>query len=556
MFMRSVEIYCENNNCSKLYPLGTSLLEIVEDLNITLDLPICGALVNNRVKELTYQIVKPKSIQFIDYKHEDGRRIYVRSLLFVLYNAVCEVFPNAKLKVEHGISRGFYCELENLDRNITHEEVLALSQAMKRLIQKDLPFVRQGLPTEKVIELFDKEGLDDKAKLFLDQGKIYSYVYFLDGKANFFYGQLLPSTGYLGLFGIERYFHGLLLRIPDPERIDSLMEFDNQSKLFEIFQEHKDWAEIIGVSVVASLNEFTQKNRSGEVIKISEALHERKIVEIANKIFEQRDKIKVVLIAGPSSSGKTTFSKRLAVQLAVSGLKPRLISLDDYFVDRDKTPKDILGQYDFEALEAIDVDFFNQTLIDLINRKEVRLPKFDFKAGTRYFNGSTLCLEKNGILIVEGIHALNPSLIPQIEAANTFKIFISALTQISIDSQNHISTTDNRLIRRIIRDNKYRNYSCTDTMRRWPSVRRGEEKNIFPYQENADVMFNSSQIYELGVLKKYVEPLLKTIPENQKEYTEAVRLLDFLSYFRPIEDGEIPPTSLLREFLGGSSFIY
>ncbi|MDP4185601.1 MAG: nucleoside kinase [Bacteroidota bacterium] len=554
--MKSVEIYCENNQSSKLYPLGTTLLEIAEDLEIELKFPICGALVNNKAKELTYSIVKAKNIRFFDYTHEDGRRIYVRSLIFVLYNAICEVFPQVGFKLEHGISRGYYCELEDLGRNITDDDVFALVEEMKAIIKRDIPFVRQGLPTERVVDIFNQQGLYEKARLYEEQGNIYSYVYFLDGRANYFYGQLFPSTGYLGLFSLERYYHGLLLRIPNPEKINTLMEFDKQDKLFEIFQEHKDWAEIVGVSVIASLNDFTYKKKAGEVIKISEALHERKIVEIANKIYDRRDKAKIVLIAGPSSSGKTTFSKRLAVQLAVSGLKPELISLDNYFVDRERTPKDIHGQYDFEALEAIDIDFFNQNLIDLMNGEEIVLPRFDFKTGSRYFNGDKLKLKKNGVIIIEGIHALNPQLIPHINPENTFKIFISALTQISIDFHNHIPTTDNRLIRRIIRDNKYRNYSCLDTIRRWTSVRKGEEKNIFPFQENADIMFNSSQIYELGVLKKYVEPMLSSIPENQPEYNEAVRLLSFLSYIRPIDDAEIPPTSLLREFLGGSRFAY
>jgi len=356
------------------------------------------------------------------------------------------------------------------------------------------------------------------------------------------------------VFDLVQYYEGLLLRIPDPEKFSEVQPYSRLDKLFGVFQEHKDWAELLEVPNVANLNEFTIKGESGD--KISEALHEKKIAEIANLINDRKDKVKIVLIAGPSASGKTTFSKRLMVQLAVNGMKPTMISLDDYFVDREKTPKDKNGEYDFEAIEAIDVEYFNQQLIQLFKGETIELPKFNFTVGRKFPSGKKLQLVKGSILIVEGIHGMNPGLVPHINPESTFKIFLSALTQISIDDQNHISTTDNRLIRRMIRDSKYRGYTAQDTIRRWPSVRAGEDKNIFPYQENADVMFNSALIYELAVLKKYADPLLQLVPESQPEFRESNRLLKFLSYFKPIDDNEIPPTSLIREFLGGSSFTY
>jgi uridine kinase len=375
-------------------------------------------------------------------------------------------------------------------------------------------------------------------------------------KANFFYGHQVPSTGYLQVFDLVSYYDGMLLRIPNPAKFNELQPYSKNDKLFGVFQEHKDWAEILNVPNVANLNENTLNGTSGDIIKISEALHEKKIAEIANLIYDRRDKVKIVLIAGPSASGKTTFSKRLMVQLAVNGLKPTMISLDDYFVDREKTPKDENGEYDFEAIEAIDVEYFNQQLVQLFNGEIIELPKFNFTAGRKFPSGKKLQLGHNSILVVEGIHGMNPDLIPHIKPENSFRIFLSALTQISIDDQNHISTTDNRMIRRMIRDSKYRNYSAQDTIRRWPSVRAGEDKNIFPYQENADIMFNSALIYELAVLKKYADPLLKSVTESQQEFSESNRLLKFLSYFKTIDELEIPPTSLIREFLGGSSFSY
>jgi uridine kinase len=513
-------------------------------------------LVNNKVKELSFVFVKNKKVEFIDYSHPDGLRLYVRSLFFVLVAAVKEVFPEVKLKMMHGISRGYYCELAGLNRAITDSDVFAIKSEMRQLVDRDIPFEKVGLPTEEAAEICRKQNLRYKAKLFEQQGALFTYIYFMGDQANYFFGHQVPSTGYLKVFDLVLYYDGLLLRIPNPAKFSEVQPYSPHDKLFEVFQEHKDWAEILNVPNVANLNENTMNGLSGDIIKISEALHEKKIAEIANLIFEKRERVKIVLIAGPSASGKTTFSKRLMVQLAVNGLKPTMISLDDYFVDRELTPKDEKGEYDFEAIEAIDIKYFNDQLIQLFAGEVVELPKFNFTVGRKFPSGKRLQLQEGSILIVEGIHGMNPGLIPHISPANTFKIFLSALTQISIDDQNHISTTDNRLIRRMIRDSKYRNYTAQDTIRRWPSVRAGEDKNIFPYQENADIMFNSALIYELAVLKKYAEPLLKAVTESQPEFSESNRLLKFFSYFKAIDDQEIPPTSLIREFLGGSSFTY
>jgi uridine kinase len=554
--MNTIDIYCINTGIKKAYPLGVTLAEIKDDLKIKLKNPILGALVNNRIKELSFVVVKNKKVEFIDYSHPDGLRLYVRSLIYIMYAAVREVFPQVKLKMMNGISRGYYCELAGLERPITDSDIFEIKNEMKQLIAKDFPFEKVGLPTEEAVQICRNQNLNYKAKLFEQQGTMFSYLYFMNGMANYFYGHLVPSTGYITGFDLVSYYEGLLLRIPKPDNFTEIQPYQRLDKLFGVFQEHKEWAELMDVPNVANLNENTINGTSGEILKISEALHEKKIAEIANQINEHKNRLKIVLIAGPSASGKTTFSKRLMVQLAVNGMKPVLISLDDYFVDREKTPKDKNGEYDFEAIEAIDIQFFNEQLLQLFNGGVIELPKFNFALGKKAPSGKLLKLEARSILVVEGIHGMNPDLVPHISPENTFKIFLSALTQISLDDQNHISTTDNRLIRRMIRDSKYRNYSAQETIRRWPSVRAGEDKNIFPYQENADIMFNSALIYELAVLKKYAEPLLQSVAENQAEFSESNRLLKFLSYFKPIDDTEIPPTSLIREFLGGSSFNY
>ena len=554
--MKEVEIFCHNTGTKHKYPMGTSLMEISKDLNIQLKNRVCGAIVNHQARELSFCVVKPKQIMFYDVSHPDGIRMYIRSLIFILYVATKKVFPHVSLRIRKGISNGYFCELTSFGREISDQDVEAVKKKMREIAEKDEPFVKERLLTEDAVEHLMQEGLTEKAQLFEQKGHLYSSLYFLDNLGDYFYGNLLPSTGYITNFDLVKYFDGLLLKVPTPGNFNQLQEAPKQKKLFEIYQEHKNWARILNVATVSNLNELTLQKKGGHIIKISEALHEKKIAEIANKIHQDKKDIHVVLVAGPSASGKTTFSMRLGVQLAVNGLRPYQISLDNYFVDRELTPRDEYGNYDFEALEAIDINFFNEQLLQLLDGQEVQLPKFDFHRGRRFMNGDRLQLNQGDILIVEGIHGMNPFLLPRIDQKNTFKIFISALTQISMDEHTHISTSDNRLIRRIIRDSKYRGYKTSDTIQRWPSVKRGEEKNIFPYQENADVMFNSATLYELGVLKKYADPLLKLVLENQPEYMEASRLLKFLSFFKPIDDEEIPPTSLLREFLGGSSFLY
>jgi uridine kinase len=554
--MKSIEIFCENNNQYKEYPLGTTLMEIAGDMNIDMKFPICGALVNNKVRELVFEIVKPKNIRFIDYTHPDGKRIFNRTLFFILYVAVHDLMPDAKLKIDHGISKGFYCEIENNNLPFCDGCIEKIKARMKAIIAEDLPIERKGKQMERVLTEYTAAGLNDKVQLYEGTGWLYAYVYYLAGHINYFHGHLLPSTGYVTAFDLERFNGGMFLRLPSELEQGRLRDFIQQDKLFEIFQQHKDWASILNMANVGSLNQLVRQGKEGDIIKISEALHEKKIAEIATTISDKNSKVKIVLIAGPSSSGKTTFSKRLAVQLAVCGIKSSQISLDNYFVDRAHTPVDEFGNYDFETLEAIDISFFNKQLLELIEGKAVEIPKFSFQTGARFFDGKIVQLEKSEVLIIEGIHGLSPKLLPLIDPALTFKLFISALTSISIDDHNPISSTDNRLIRRMIRDAKYRGYSALETIRRWPSVRRGEERNIFPDQENADVMFNTALLYELAVLKKYAEPLLKSVPENQPEFAESLRLLKFLSYFKPIADFEIPPTSLIREFLGGSSFSY
>jgi uridine kinase len=554
--MNTFDLYCVNTGTKRTYPIGVTLMDIKDDFDIKLKNPIIGALVNNRVKELSFVIVKNKKVEFIDYSHPDGVRMYVRSLIFVLYASVKEVFPQVKLKMMHGISRGYYCELSGLGRPVGESDIISIKSEMEQLVLRNIPFEKIGLPNEEAVEICRNQNLLYKAKLFQQQGDLFTYMYFMGEKANYFFGDQVPSTGYLKVFDLVPYYDGMLLRIPKPDNFNEVQPYSRHDKLFGIFQEHKDWAEILDVPNVANLNEFTMHGQSGDIIKISEALQEKKIAEIANMIRDRNDEVKMVLIAGPSASGKTTFSKRLMVQLAVNGLKTTMISLDDYFVDREKTPLDENGELDFEDIKAIDVEYFNQQLLQLFNGETIELPKFSFSLGQRIPSGKNLQLAPGNILIVEGIHGMNPNLIPHIHAENTFKIFLSALTQISIDDHNHISTTDNRMIRRMIRDSRYRKYTAADTIRRWPSVRIGEDKNIFPYQENADVMFNSAMVYELAVLKKYADLLLQTVTESMPEFSESNRLLKFLSYFKAIDDLEIPPTSVIREFLGGSSFIY
>jgi len=551
-----IKIRCLNNNKIKNYKLGTSLKEIITDQNIKLPHRILGAMVNNQLEELDYAIYKPKTIRFIDITHKDGLLMYTRSLSFVLIKAVKEIYPDKTIKIQHSISKGLYCEIEGLKKEGLLQVTSDVENRMRKIIDKDLPFKRDEIPVEEALEIFLKHNYSEKYSLFKTCPQFYTSVYYLEDLVDYFYGFLVPSTGYLKVFDLVNYFDGILLRIPimkDPENLQPIVQ---QNKMFDIFQEHKKWGEIIGVGNIGSINNQVLKGDSGELIKISEALHEKKIAQIADMIYHKKDKIKLILISGPSASGKTTTAKRLSIQLKVLGIKPLQISLDNYFVDRELTPKDEKGEYDYEALEALDLEALYQNLHDLIEGKSVKMPKFSFEAGKRIYNGDELKISNDHIFILEGIHALNPALTAKFDNDLKFKIYASALTQVGIDNHNRIPTTDNRLLRRIVRDHQYRHYSALDTIKRWPSIRHGEDLNIFPYQEEADVMFNSALFYEMGVLKKHAEPILKQIHPIYEEYSEGQRLLKFLSYFQDIPEYEIPPTSILREFLSGSSFKY
>ncbi|MBN2598003.1 nucleoside kinase [Labilibaculum sp.] len=551
-----IDIYFEDIKEKRSYPIGTDLQTILADLKPQLNGEVLGAMVNNKLKELSYEIYKPKNIKFVDGTHANGRRMYVRSLCFLLYKAVHDLYPKVGFRVEHSISNGLYCRITDKNVILTAGDVENIKKRMVEIIEADLPFVREEIETENAIALFEAHGLKEKTSLFRTRGNLFTSVYHLGDSVDYFYGFLVPSTSKLKVFDLLPFAQGMLLMAPGKRNPLEVETFIPQEKMLKIFSEYKRWGNVLNISNVGDLNGYVENKNISELIKISEALHEKKISQIADKIRKKRKHVKLILISGPSSSGKTTFGKRLAIQLKVAGLHPVNLSLDNYFVNREKTPKDENGEYDFEALESLDVRLFNENLVDLLNGNEVELPKFSFETGSRYFNGEKLKINGKQVLVVEGIHALNPKLTPLIADDSKFRIYISALTSISIDGHNRIPSTDNRLIRRIVRDHKYRNYSAFDTISRWPSVRRGEEKNIFPYQEEADVMFNSALQYELGVLKRYAEPILKEVQPNQEEYSEANRLLKFFSYFLPISAVEIPPTSLMREFLGGSTFEY
>ena len=553
-----LQIYCKNTNSSKSFPHGISLLDVYKGFNLDLPYGPVNAKVNNKVEGLNYRFYNNKDVEFQNICTSSGMRTYVRSLCFVLCKAVEELYPQGSIMLEHPVSKGYYCRM-NLDRPIGLDDVQRIKQRMKEIIAEDIPFKRYECHTEEVVELFRQKGMMDKVKLLETSGNLYSYYYTLGDTVDYYYGSLLPSTGYIHLFGLEKYYDGLLLQVPNRQQPDELEEMIKQEKMLDVFKEHRRWNQILGVGNVGDFNEACNLGHATQLINVSEALQEKRISQIADEIFhrkEQGQPLKLILISGPSSSGKTTFSKRLSVQLMANGIRPYPVSLDDYFVNREQTPRDANGDYDYESLYALDLDYFNQQLQSLLNGEEVELPRFNFTTGKREMSGTRLKIDENMILILEGIHALNPELTAHLPAESKFKIYVSALTTILLDNHNYIPTTDNRLLRRIIRDFKYRGYSAEETISRWPSVRAGEDKWIFPYQENADVMFNSALLFELAVIKDYAEPILRKVPNNRPEYSEAYRLRKFLEYFVPLQDKELPPTSLLREFLGGSSFRY
>ncbi len=553
-----LQIYCKNNNSTREFPEGSSLLDIYNGFNLVMPYGPVSAKVNNKVESLDFRVYYNKDIEFLDITSSSGMRTYVRSLFFVLVKAVEELYPQGNISLEHPISKGYFCKL-HIDRTIGLDDVQRIKQKMQEIIAADIPYTRTESHTEEVVRLFEKQGMMDKARLLDTYGQLYSYYYQLGDTVDCYYSSLVPSTGYIRLFDIVKYYDGLLLRIPSRENPTKLEEVVKQEKMLEVFQEYHRWNQILGISTVGDLNVACNEGHATDLINVSEALQEKKIAQIADEItYRDQDgkRVKLVLISGPSSSGKTTFSKRLSIQLMTNGLKPYPISLDDYFVNRNDTPLDENGKHDFESLYAVDLPFFEEQLTTLLNGGEVELPRYNFTTGKREMSGKKLRIDEHMILIIEGIHALNPALTPHIPNENKYKVYVSALTTILLDNHNYIPTTDNRLLRRIIRDYKYRSYSAEETIARWPSVRAGEEKWIFPYQENADAMFNSALLFELAVLKDYVEPVLRKVPNRCPEYSEAHRLLRFLNYFVSVQDKELPPTSLLREFLGGSSFQY
>ena len=553
-----LQIYCKNNKETRDFPEGTSLIDIYNDFKLNMPYGPVSAKVNNKVENLDFRVYYNKDVEFLDITSASGMRTYVRSLCFILVKAVDDLYPCGTISLEHPVSKGYFCKL-HIDRGIGLDDVSRIKKRMLEIINEDLPITRYEQRTEDVIKIFRERGMMDKVKLLSTSGKLYSFYYKLGDTIDCYYSSLVPSTGYIKKFDIVKYYDGLLLQIPNKNNPEKIEELIKQEKMLEVFQEHHRWNEILGISTVGDFNIACNEGHAIDLINVSEALQERKIVKIADEISarqEGQDRIKLILISGPSSSGKTTFSKRLSIQLMTNGLKPYPISLDDYFVNRENTPLDENGNHDYESLYAVDLPFFKKQLDTILEGGEVEPPKFNFATGTREKSGTKFKLEDNMILILEGIHALNPELTPNIPSNNKYKIYVSALTTILLDKHNYIPTTDNRLLRRIIRDSKYRGSSAEATIARWPSVRAGEEKWIFPYQENADAMFNSALLFELAVIKDHIEPILRKVPNNCPEYSEAHRLLHFLSYFVSIQDTELPPTSLLREFLGGSSFNY
>ena len=552
----TITIYCKNNNTYKDVPIGSSLLDIYTAVGAPLRYRPMNAQVNNKTESLNFRCWQPKDIEFFDYTQLSGLRTYVRSLCHIFSKAVYDIWPTATLNLEHPVSKGYYCVIHN-GKNIDLETIEKIKKRMWELIDADLPFLHKSVRTVDAAVLFRERGMNDKARLIETAGLPYTSYYELEGYINFFYGCLTPSTGYIQLFDLEPYMDGVLLRIPKQTDPMELQPVIKQDKMFEAYKEHLTLQRTVGLDNVGDLNLAIEKGRSQDIILVSEAMQEKQVAKIAEKIADgYKEGIRIVLISGPSSSGKTTFCKRLQVQLTTNLLHPVGISLDDYFLNREDTPKDEHGEYDFESLYALDLPYFNKDLKKLLSGEEIDLPTFNFETGQRVFKGKKLKLRENSILVIEGIHALNPELTEFIDDKYKYRVYVSVLTSISLDNHNWIPTTDNRLLRRIIRDYRFRGYSAEDTINRWPSVRRGEDKWIFPYQENADAMFNSAMLYELAALRKFAEPILAQVPESSKANAEAYRLLRFLRYFNYIPTEELPGTSLLREFLGGGSFKY
>ena len=549
-----IQIRCKNNKKSQKVEIGSTLFDIFSAFDLKMTHGPVSARVNNKVEGMHYRVYNSKDVEFLDMTSSSGSRAYTRTLFFVLCKAVQDIYPATDVVIDIPVSNGFYVDIR-LGRPIVDEDVNIIRRRMQEIIDARMPIRRFTVPTEEAVALFQEKGDVEKVKLLKTSGSIYTTYYKIGDYVDYYYGTLLTNTSQLYLFGLEKYYDGMLLRIPSLKNPDVLGEMTRQDKMFEIFKEHHRWQSILGIRTVGDFNQAIDANHSTDIINISEALQEKKIAKIAEEIANRKG-VKLVLLAGPSSSGKTTSCKRLSIQLAVNGLKPLQISLDDYFVDREKTPKDASGEYDYESIYALDLDLINEQFNALFRGEEVELPKYDFQSGKSKKSGNKLKMNDNNVLVVEGIHALNPELTAHIPQEQIFRVYASALTTILLDNHNYIPTTDNRLLRRIIRDYKYRGVSAQETIHRWPSVRAGENKWIFPFQENADAMLNTAMLYELAVIKTQAEPLLQQVPENCEEYAEAYRLLKFLKYFKGIPYNNLPPTSLLREFLGGSSFHY
>ena len=551
---QKIQIRCKNNKKTQKVEIGSTLFDVFSSFDLKMTHGPVSARVNNKVEGMHYRVYNSKDVEFLDMTSASGSRAYTRTLFFVLCKAVQDIYPNTDVVIDIPVSNGFYVDIR-LGRPVVDEDVNILLRRMQEIIDSKMPIRRFTVPTEEAIALFQEKGDVEKVKLLRTSGSIYTTYYKIGEYVDYYYGTLLTNTSQLYLFGLEKYYDGMLLRIPSVSNPDVLGEMTRQDKMFDIFKEHHRWQEILGIRTVGDFNQAIDAGHATDIINISEALQEKKLAKIAEEIASRKG-VKLVLLAGPSSSGKTTSCKRLSIQLAVNGLKPLQISLDDYFVDRDKTPKDENGDFDFESIYALNLDLLNEQFNALFRGEEVELPKYDFPSGKSVKSGKMLKLEPNNVLVVEGIHALNPELTAHVPEEQIFRVYASALTTILLDNHNYIPTTDNRLLRRIIRDYKYRGVSAQETIHRWPSVRAGENKWIFPFQENADAMLNTAMLYELSVLKMQAEPLLQQVPENCEEFAEAYRLLKFLKYFKGIPYNNLPPTSLLREFLGGSSFHY
>ena len=549
-----IQIRCKNNKKSQKVEIGSTLFDIFSVFGLQMEYGPVSCKVNNKVEGLHYRVYNNKDVEFLDMTSPSGSRAYTRTLFFVLCKAVQDLYPAHDVIIDIPVSNGFYVDVR-FGRPATDEDVDKIRQRMQEIIDAKMPIRRYMVPTEEAIALFEEKGDVEKVKLLKTSGSIYTTYYKIGEYVDFYYGTLLTNTSELYLFGLEKYYDGMLLRIPSVKDPGVLGELTKQDKMFEIFKEHHRWQDILGIRTVGDFNQAVDAGFTTDIININEALQEKKIAKIAEDIANRKG-VKLVLLAGPSSSGKTTSCKRLSIQLAVNGLKPLQISLDDYFVDREKTPKDANGEYDYESIYALNLQLINDQFNALFRGEEVELPKYDFQTGKSKKSGKKLKMNDNNVLVVEGIHALNPELTAQIPNEQIFRVYASALTTILLDNHNYIPTTDNRLLRRIIRDYKYRGVSAQETIHRWPSVRAGENKWIFPFQENADAMLNTAMLYELAVIKTQAEPLLQQVPENCEEYAEAYRLLKFLKYFKGIPYNNLPPTSLLREFLGGSSFHY